>query len=184
MIGIMISISGDVRPNRINWNFDNWTKLWAAPLETPLETIQVREFNYDQIDMNTALRDASNLERFIKERIRSWRLGQLTRFRSDIAQMMKRILEQCEHLAMAGEHVQNYMLEPIVTKFARSRIVGYPLHLRLQSTDLNQIEKTIKTLGIHKSNRSNVEFGIAVHIQPYPGNIQSLWIYLTQITPL
>ena len=75
-------------------------------METPLETIQVREFNYDQIDMNTALRDASNLERFIKERIRSWRLGQLTRFRSDIAQMMKRILEQCENLAMAGDHAQ------------------------------------------------------------------------------
>ena len=135
--------------------------------------------------MNTALRDASNLERFIKERIRSWRLGQLTRFRSDIAQMMKRILEQCEQLAMEGEHVKgSYMLEPILQKFPRSKIVGYPLHLRLQSTDLNQIEKTIKTVGIHKSNRSNVEFGIAVHIQPYPGNIQSLWIYLTQVTPL
>ena len=99
---------GDVRPNRINWNFDSWQKLWPGPHDARaiLETIQKSEFIYDPIDANLALREASTVERFIKERIRSWRLGQLTRFRSDISQIMKQILFQCETLSMENSPIE------------------------------------------------------------------------------
>ena len=41
----------DVRPNRINWNIDTWTKLWASET-TPLETIQITNFDYSPPDQN------------------------------------------------------------------------------------------------------------------------------------
>ena len=95
---------------------------------------------------------------------------------------MKQVLSQCEFLSMENAQIDKYLTDPITQKFSNSKIVGYPLHIKAQ--DQSGIEGVVKSVGIHKSNRSNVEFGIAVHIQPYPGNIQSLWIYLAQITPL
>ena len=85
---------------------------------------------------------------------------------------------------MENAPIDKYLMDPILgdQKFQNSKIVGYPLHIKC--LDQAGIEGKVKSVGIHKSKRSNVEFGIAVHIQPYPANIQSLWIYLAQITPL
>ena len=173
--------SGDVRPNRISWNFDTWTKLWGGSVEAP-PTIQVSNFNYPPPDMNQALRDSANIERFIKERIRSWRMGKLTRFRSDISSMMKQILQKCESAKMESMPIESSWADQINEKFKQSKVVGFPLNLKTQ--DLETVEHVVKSTGIHKSNRSNVEFGLAVHIQPYPAQVQSAWLYLAQITPL
>jgi hypothetical protein len=31
---------------------------------------------------------------------------------------------------------------------------------------------------VHHLNRHDVEFSIAVHIEPYPANVMSVWVYL------
>ena len=177
--------SDDVRPNRISWNFDTWTKLWSGSSATTaerLETIQVSTFEYAPPHHNQALRDSANIERFIKERIRSWRMGKLTRFRSDISSMMKQILQKCESSRMECRPIEPHLIEQISEKFKQHKVIGFPLSLASQ--DQSTIEHVVKSTGIHKSNRSNVEFGLAVHIQPYPAEVQSCWVYLAQITPL
>ena len=119
----------DVRPNRINWNIDTWTKLWASET-TPLETIQITNFDYSPPDQNQALRDAANIERFIKERIRSWRMGKLTRFRSDISSMMKAVLVKCETSKMECRPIEPFLTSQISEKFKQSKVIGFPLNIR------------------------------------------------------
>merc|ERR1711892_883207 len=46
---VYYNVQHDVRPNRISWNFDTWTKLWSgssAATAERLETIQVSTFDY------------------------------------------------------------------------------------------------------------------------------------------
>ena len=52
----LVIFSADVRPSRINWNFDSWQKLWPTVPEHPLESIQISQFQYDPINTNAALR--------------------------------------------------------------------------------------------------------------------------------
>ena len=139
-------------------------------------------FDYAPPDYNQALRDAANIERFIKERIRSWRMGKLTRFRSDISSMMKQTLQKCESSKMECRPIEPFLTEQISEKFKQSKVIGFPLCVASQ--DQGTIEHVVKSTGIHKSNRSNVEFGLAVHITPYPAQVQSFWVYLAQITPM
>jgi len=34
---------------------------------------------------------------------------------------------------------------------------------------------------LHAVNRQDVEFGLSVYIQAYPGNILSVWVYLAAL---
>lgn len=43
---------------------------------------------------------------------------------------------------------------------------------------LDHLWKTVQTTRMHVVNRNDVEFALAVHIDAYPANVLSVWIYL------
>lgn len=49
--------------------------------------------------------------------------------------------------------------------------------------NLSSIVERIKSTGIHINTDDKVEFALAVHIQKYPNNILSVWIFLMSLTP-
>jgi len=53
---------------------------------------------------------------------------------------------------------------------------GFPLNATF--TSLENLWKLVQTTKLHAVNRQDVEFGMAVYIEPYPANILSVWIYL------
>lgn len=42
----------------------------------------------------------------------------------------------------------------------------------------------VKATGIHIQTDDRVEFSIVVHIQPYPMNVLSVWVFIVALTPL
>lgn len=49
--------------------------------------------------------------------------------------------------------------------------------------NLSTIIERVKSTGIHLNTDNKVEFSIAVHIQPYPNNVLSVWVFLLSLIP-
>lgn len=46
-----------------------------------------------------------------------------------------------------------------------------------------RIVERVKATGIHIQTDDRVEFSIAVHIQPYPMNVFSVWVFILALSP-
>lgn len=46
-----------------------------------------------------------------------------------------------------------------------------------------RILERVKATGIHIQTDDRVEFAVTVHIQPYPMNVLSVWIFIIALTP-
>lgn len=60
-------------------------------------------------------------------------------------------------------------------------VSGLPLNMRYIS--MADMVKRLKTIGVHLNPDGRVEFGLAVHIQPYPCNVLSLWVFVVALVP-
>lgn len=60
-------------------------------------------------------------------------------------------------------------------------VLGHPLNMRYVS--LANVVKRLKTTGVHLNTDSRVEFSVAIHIQPYPCNVLSLWMFVVALVP-
>ena len=56
------------------------------------------------------------------------------------------------------------------------RFWGFPINTTF--TSLENMWREIKATRVHAVNRSDVEFALAVHIEPYPCAVLSVWVYL------
>ena len=63
----------ETHPNRITWSMEAWRKLWAQPVEPPLKSIQILNYDYTPVDTELARREADKIERHLKEQFRDWR---------------------------------------------------------------------------------------------------------------
>jgi hypothetical protein len=45
-------------------------------------------------------------------------------------------------------------------------------------TTMDALWQIVELTKVHEVNRHDVEFSIAVYIQPYPANVMSVWVYL------
>lgn len=65
--------------------------------------------------------------------------------------------------------------------FPRIQVSGFPLNMPY--VNVARILDRVKATGIHIQTDDRAEFSIAVHIQPYPMNVLSVWIFILALTP-
>lgn len=46
---------------------------------------------------------------------------------------------------------------------------------------MKSIIDSVYATGVHEFASSDVEFALAVHVQPYPNNVLSVWIYVASL---
>lgn len=56
------------------------------------------------------------------------------------------------------------------------RVWGFPINTTFKS--LEALWKMVSHTKIHTVNRQDVEFALTVHIEAYPCNILSVWVFL------
>lgn len=79
-----------------------------------------------------------------------------------------------QHRLTALSSVQQ--LDRIAKQESNKRVWGFPLNTTFIS--LEHLWKMVQNTKVHSVNRQDVEFALTVHIEPYPGNILSVWVYL------
>ena len=75
---------------------------------------------------------------------------------------------------LASEHLNE--LQRIMTSH---KICGFPLHFAF--ADIDQLSEAVLATGVHLNREPGVEFALAVHVEPYPASVMSVWVYVASL---
>ena len=59
------------------------------------------------------------------------------------------------------------------------KVCGFPLHFSFG--DIEQLTEAITATGVHLNHDPGVEFALAVHVEPYPCAVMSVWVYVASL---
>ncbi|TRY71952.1 hypothetical protein TCAL_17145 [Tigriopus californicus] len=175
-------------PNRMKWDLTNgsdWTPLFGSHLTLPdLSSVQPTQLSTSQPDQRAATTLKDKIEKKIKSHISSLRkrlkLGTPLNF--TVAASLKRLLPALESnrggiaegRILATEH-----LAELKSASAAYKICGFPLHFGYSHMD--QIVEALEATGVHLNREPGVEFAVAVHVEPFPQTVMSVWIYVASL---
>lgn len=158
-----------------------WRPLFSKSMPAPNDTVHDLTLEYtDSLDV-TGLR--KSIETKLMRKIGAWRTNARRtvwnkRYREQLAQ----ILQDLEEDRCFEYEQKSYTDKLGADLLAKYRVSGYPLNMPYVS--IARIIERVKATGIHFNSDQRVEFALTVHIQSYPMNIFSVWIFLLALTPL
>ncbi|KAJ6629951.1 Coiled-coil and C2 domain-containing protein 2A [Pseudolycoriella hygida] len=155
-----------------------WRPCFNKSHRAPTELVHDKDFQYTNSDDVSELIVA--IEQKIVKKISSWRTNRKTIFNRSLNETLREILVSLEEdICYEYEH-KSYMekLNGIASSY---KICGHTLNTRY--TNLSDIVSRVKATLIHSSTDNRVEFSLGVHIQPYPNNVLSVWIFLLSLVP-
>lgn len=174
------------RENRVFMqNFDTsqsteWRELFSKSTPAP------NELAHDLTLVYTDSLDCDNLRKSIEVKImkkfRTWRMERKTVWNKKYTEIMLQILRELEEDQCFGVEQKTYtqkLLESTQTKY---KISGYPINMPYVS--ISKIIERVKATEIYLNSDQKVEFALAVHIQSYPMNIFSVWIFILSLIPI
>jgi coiled-coil and C2 domain-containing protein 2A len=53
--------------------------------------------------------------------------------------------------------------------------------LHFAYTDMDQMTEALRATGVHLARDPKVEFALAVHVEPYPATVMSVWVYVASL---
>ena len=59
------------------------------------------------------------------------------------------------------------------------QLCGFPINVTY--TEMKALVESVFATGVHEFESNDVEFALAVHIQPYPNSVLSVWIYVASL---
>ena len=59
--------------------------------------------------------------------------------------------------------------------FFHSQVYGVTMNFTY--TDMESIEERLKATGVHETTSEDVLFLLAVHCEPFPGGVVSVWVF-------
>lgn len=94
--------------------------------------------------------------------------------------MLRQILTKLEE-DTCFEYDNKIANDKFTAIMATYKLSGFPLNMPYIS--LSSIVERVKCTGIHLNADNKVEFALAAHIQQYPNNVLSVWIFLVSLVP-
>lgn len=167
-------------PYRIKFDFNN-TKLWRPFFDkntaNNFESIQPERLIYTKTDPKYIQKLASSIELKVWDQLRAWRDLKLTKKNSDLCVALREILVNMEkNRKKLLDNNEPDQLKPLMSIY---RISGYPINIPY--TNIKQVIEAVYATQVHALPTNDVEFGVAVHIHPYPNTIMSVWIYIASL---
>lgn len=158
-----------------------WRPLFSKSMPAPNDTVHDLTLEYtDSLDV-TSLR--KTIETKLMRKIGTWRTNTRKtvwnkRYREQLAQLLQDLEED-----RCFEYEQKSYTDKLgIEMLTKYKVSGYPLNMPYVS--IARIIERVKATGIHFNSDQKVEFALTVHIQSYPMNIFSVWIFLLALTPL
>lgn len=160
-------------------NGGDWRPLFdKAPTTVPAGIVHNATFTY------TASDDTGDLRRLIEwklmKKISSWRTHRKTVWNRNLNEMLLRMLEDLEEDACFEYETKGYT-DRMQHLQAVYQMSGYPVHMSYCS--MSAVVERVRATGIHLNADGQVEFSLTVHVQPYPCNVLSVWVFLLALVP-
>lgn len=165
-------------------NFDTsqtteWRELFSKSTPAP------NDLAHDLTLAYTDSLDSSNLRHSIETKImikfRSWRMERKTIWNKRYNEVMLQILHELEEDQCFGVEQKTHINKLYESTQSKYKMSGYPINMPYVS--ISKIIERIKATEIYLNSDPRVEFALAVHIQSYPMNIFSVWIFILALIP-
>lgn len=166
-------------------NFDTtqtleWRELFTKSTPAPADTVHDLTLTYtDSLDCGNLRR---SIETKIMKKFRIWRADRKTVWNKRQTDVMQDILNELEQDQCFGLEQKSYTGKLMESTQSKYKLSGYPINMPYVS--ISKIVERIKATGIHLNSDPKVEFSLAVHIQSYPMNIFSVWIFILALIPI
>jgi coiled-coil and C2 domain-containing protein 2A len=174
-LNVWANIQNRCEPYQIDWNFHDskkWYPFFGRDFEMPpLESPQPDVLMYKP-PSEGARSLGYMLDNEIKGRVEEWRGHQRTPWNPEIGQRLLR----CQNDPLA--RVQP-AAEDIRNRFPNYRMTGAPFCMTF--TDKKVILEEVKVRGVWKTEAAEVDFAIAVHVEPYPNDLLVVWVILAAL---
>ncbi|XP_067226933.1 coiled-coil and C2 domain-containing protein 2A isoform X1 [Chanodichthys erythropterus] len=155
-----------------------WKPFFSRAFPDPgLSCVQPEALVYKRMDRAAAVELQDRIEKVLREKIMDWRPRHPTRWNRYCISTLRQFLPKLE-LSRGREVAEEHRLE-LQSLLGEYRISGFPLHLPF--SEIRPIIEAVHSTGVHKVEAANVEFALAVHVHPYPGNVLSVWVYIASL---
>ena len=177
-------------PARVRWTLNNssdWRPLFGRTFGNPgLASVQPSELTMTDPDQKEAKQLRDRLERTL---------------RYSLMNLRKKICMRTTSIDFQGSSVLRKLLPGLETsrgglsseyKFSNSdhfaefqkiatshKICGFPLHSPFSDTET--LFESVAATGVHLNKEPGVEFALAVHVEAYPCNVMSVWVYVASL---
>ncbi|XP_039507253.1 coiled-coil and C2 domain-containing protein 2A isoform X1 [Pimephales promelas] len=178
---VWFNIQPYAAPMRMSFDVSK-PKLWKAFFsrsfpDPGLSSVQPEALVYRRTDKVAAVELQDRIEKVLKEKIMEWRPRHPTRWNRYCISTLRQFLPKLE-LSGGREVAEEHRLE-LQSLLGEYKISGFPLHLPF--SEIRPIIEAVHSTGVHKAEAPNVEFALAVHVHPYPGNVLSVWVYIASL---
>lgn len=166
-------------------NFDpgqgtEWRELFNK--STPAPTDLAHELTLAYTDSLDCQNLKKSIETKIMKKFITWRMERKTVWNKRYTELMQEILKELEEDRCFGVEQKTYTTKLIESAQSKYRMSGYPINMPYVS--ISKIIERVKATEIYLNSDAKVEFALAVHIQSYPMNIFSVWIFILTLIPV
>ena len=169
----------------------DWVPLFAGNVTNPcLPSVQPMELTLMASDPRAAKQLKERIERSLRDTLMNLRkrMNLRTTMNFQGNAVLRKLLPNIEATKgglsmntevnggsfLASEHLNE--LQRIMTSH---KICGFPLHFAF--SDIDQLSEAVLATGVHLNREPGVEFALAVHVEPYPASVMSVWIYVAAL---
>lgn len=165
-------------------NFDTtqsaeWRELFSKSVPAPNESVHDLTLTYaDSLDCENLRK---SIETKLMKKFNVWRMERKTIWNKRFIEIMMKILQDLETDQCFGIEQKTYTDKLIDATQTKYKIIGYPLNMPYVS--IAKVVERVKATEIYLNTDPKVEFSLAVHIQAYPMNVFSIWVFLLALIP-
>lgn len=156
-----------------------WHELFTKTCPAPQESVHDLSLPY------TNSLDCDNLRRSIEikimKKITVWRMERKTIWNRRYVDLLLSILKDLEQDRCFDIEQKMHVDRLIEATQGKYKTTGFPINMPYVS--IPKIIDHVKATKIYMNTSVNVEFSLAVYIQPYPMNIFSVWVFILALFP-
>ncbi|XP_037084819.1 coiled-coil and C2 domain-containing protein 2A-like [Pollicipes pollicipes] len=128
---------------------------------------------------------ADRLERRLRDLLQAWRQrSKWTLWNGSCSKALRRMLPLLERStftpALTPTQLADEQTRMLANIHATYKVCGVPLNVPYHSHEA--VVESLFALGVHKNDSRDAEFALAVHMEPYPSDIVSVWVYVAALT--
>ena len=184
------------KPGRVRWDLsqtNDWLPLFSGNMTNPgLPSVQPVELSLVAAEARAAKQLKERIERSLRDTLMNLRkkMNLRTTMNFQGNAVLRKLLPNIEaskgglHLngdgggstanLLASEHLNE--LQRIMASY---KVCGFPLHFAFG--DIEQLSEAVISTGVHLNREPGVEFALAVHVEPYPSSVMSVWVYVASL---
>ena len=176
------------QPQRLRWELGNssdWVPLFPGGVAPNLlSSLQPDTLHLSPPDHRGAKQLKDKIEKSLRDSIMN--LRRKAHLRTSLNFQGKAILAKllpgleaaklstASSRGISQEHLSE--LQRIITSH---KVCGFPLHFAY--SDLETILEGVRGTGVHLNTDPGVEFALSVLVEPYPGSVMSVWVYVASM---